>query len=118
MYNSLDNYNDEYDTYESYSVYDVDSGMELNDDIATGIIAGTLAVSGIFFFLIIISALVINILTIIGEWKIFTKAKKPGWASLIPIYNNWVLFESAKLEGAMSLICLVFPPFIYLYYIT
>ncbi|MDC0271096.1 DUF5684 domain-containing protein, partial [Akkermansiaceae bacterium] len=26
-------------------------------------------------------------------WKIFTKAGKPGWASIIPIYNVIVLLE-------------------------
>jgi hypothetical protein len=28
-------------------------------------------------------------------WKVFTKAGKPGWASLIPIYNTIVLLEIA-----------------------
>jgi len=28
-------------------------------------------------------------------WKIFVKAGKPGWASLIPIYNYVVLLEIA-----------------------
>jgi hypothetical protein len=36
---------------------------------------------------------VISILEIIGLWKIFTKAGKPGWASIIPIYNFIVLLE-------------------------
>jgi hypothetical protein len=26
-------------------------------------------------------------------WRVFTKAGKPGWASLIPIYNTVVLLE-------------------------
>ena len=30
---------------------------------------------------------------IVAFWKIFTKAGKPGWASLIPIYNTVVLLE-------------------------
>jgi hypothetical protein len=37
--------------------------------------------------------LVISILSIIGLWKIFTKAGKPGWASIIPIYNLYVLLQ-------------------------
>lgn len=28
-----------------------------------------------------------------GWWKIFTKAGKPGWAAIIPIYNLIVLLE-------------------------
>jgi hypothetical protein len=26
-------------------------------------------------------------------WKVYTKAGKPGWAVLIPIYNTYVLLE-------------------------
>lgn len=35
----------------------------------------------------------ISIVYIIAEWKIYTKAGKPGWATLIPIYNVIVLLE-------------------------
>ena len=34
-----------------------------------------------------IAGLVILVLTIIAEWRIFTKAGQSGWKSLIPIYN-------------------------------
>ncbi len=33
------------------------------------------------------------ILYIASVWVIFTKAKKPGWAALIPIYDLIVFFE-------------------------
>ena len=29
-------------------------------------------------------------------WKVFTKAGKPGWAAIIPIYNMIVLLEVTK----------------------
>lgn len=32
-------------------------------------------------------------LLVVSEWKIFTKANKPGWACLIPIYSTLVLLE-------------------------
>lgn len=35
----------------------------------------------------------IFVLVIAGFWKLFEKAGKPGWASLIPIYNVIVMFE-------------------------
>lgn len=35
--------------------------------------------------------LVILVLSIVACWKVFTKAGKPGWASIIPIYNIYVL---------------------------
>ena len=41
----------------------------------------------------IITYLLVVVLYIIAEWKIFTKAGKPGWAVLIPIYNVIVMLE-------------------------
>ena len=43
--------------------------------------------------LIILIYIAIILLLIISQWKIFTKANKPGWASLIPIYNGLVLLQ-------------------------
>ncbi len=37
--------------------------------------------------------LVVWVLIIISFWKIFEKAGKPGWASIIPIYNIIILLE-------------------------
>ena len=42
-----------------------------------------------------IVGLVIGILVIAGMWKVFTKAGKPGWAAIIPIYNVVVLLQIA-----------------------
>lgn len=39
--------------------------------------------------------LAIFVLIIAGLWKVFTKAGKPGWAAIIPIYNFIVLLEIA-----------------------
>lgn len=43
------------------------------------------------FLLIIYFAVII--LSIVGLWIVFQKAGKPGWASIIPIYNMVVLLE-------------------------
>ncbi|MEO6524730.1 MAG: DUF5684 domain-containing protein [Mucilaginibacter sp.] len=37
--------------------------------------------------------LFIWVICIAGVWKVFTKAGKPGWAAIIPIYNVIVLLE-------------------------
>jgi len=37
--------------------------------------------------------LLVLLITVIGMWKVFTKAGKPGWAAIIPIYNLIVLIE-------------------------
>lgn len=53
--------------------------------------AGAAAVGG-FMMLI---WLAIMVLVVAGLWKTFTKAGKPGWAAIIPIYNLIVLLEIA-----------------------
>jgi hypothetical protein len=37
--------------------------------------------------------LAILVLAIVGLWKVFQKAGKPGWAAIIPIYNLIVLLQ-------------------------
>ncbi len=44
----------------------------------------------------VIVPLVIVLVMIISGWKIFTKAGKPGWAVIIPIYNIIVLLQIVK----------------------
>jgi hypothetical protein len=39
--------------------------------------------------------LVLFVIVIAGFWKTFEKAGKPGWASIVPIYNIMVLLEIA-----------------------
>ncbi|MBK5257874.1 MAG: signal peptidase I [Vicinamibacteria bacterium] len=47
------------------------------------------AFGGLFGFL----SLVFFLLMVVAMWKIFVKAGKPGWASIIPIYNLIVMLE-------------------------
>ncbi len=37
--------------------------------------------------------LVISLVMLIAMWKVYTKAGKPGWAVIIPIYNVLVMLE-------------------------
>ncbi len=55
----------------------------------TAAAAGMLAFMGAYTVVV----LIIAVLLIVAMWKIFTKAGKPGWASIIPIYNTIVLLE-------------------------
>jgi hypothetical protein len=55
-----------------------------------------------------IFGLLIAILVIAGFWKVFTKAGKPGWAALIPIYNLIVLLQIAG-KPVWWLLLLVIP---------
>lgn len=43
--------------------------------------------------IIIVIYLAIIILMIASMWTIFSKAGKPGWAAIVPIYNFIVLLE-------------------------
>ena len=57
---------------------------------------GIAALSGImliFVLIIMIIAIAAGILQIVAMWKLFNKAGKPGWASIVPVYNIIVLFE-------------------------
>jgi hypothetical protein len=42
---------------------------------------------------------VLAIIAIVSMWKIFTKAGKPGWASIIPVYNAIVLLQIVGYSG-------------------
>lgn len=37
--------------------------------------------------------LALIVLSIIANWKIFSKAGQPGWASLVPFYNKYISFK-------------------------
>ncbi len=50
------------------------------------------AMGGAFIFFTIIYLAVIVLLIVCG-WKIFEKAGKPGWASIVPIYSIIVMLE-------------------------
>ena len=52
--------------------------------------AGIFAAMGFAFFLVWFA---IMALIIVSMWKVFSKAGKPGWAAIIPIYNMIVLLE-------------------------
>ena len=51
--------------------------------------------------------LVVAIVSIVALWKIFQKAGKPGWASILPVYNSWVLFELVGYPGWWALLTLI-----------
>lgn len=54
-----------------------------------------------------ILVLVIAVIMIVANWKIFTKAGKPGWASIVPFYNMYVMYEIAGMNGWMFLLTFI-----------
>jgi hypothetical protein len=58
------------------------------------VVAKAGAVIGGLFVLVLVLVCVVVLLVLLGAmWKIFTKAGKPGWACLIPIYNYFMYCE-------------------------
>lgn len=51
--------------------------------------------------------LIVAIVTIIGMWKVFEKAGKPGWRSIIPFLNMYDLMEIAGYNGWYFLIAFI-----------
>lgn len=58
-------------------------------------LTGALAAMGLFFWIL---SMALSILMIVSLWKIFKKAGKPGWASIVPIYNIYIMCEIAEKE--------------------
>ena len=64
------------------------------------------SMAGIGFFLLV--ELAIFALVIAGLWKLFAKAGRPGWASIIPIYNIIVMQDIVGRE-AWKIVLLLIP---------
>lgn len=73
----------------------------------TNIDPSTAVAIGIIISIIVIIYLIFNVISIIAMWKLFTKANKPGWASIIPIYNAIVLFQIVGLNPLLLLLFLI-----------
>ncbi len=59
---------------------------------------------------ILVVELVFLAVVIVGLWKLFEKAGKPGWAAIIPVYNSCMLIDIAG--KPIWWILLMFIPFV------
>jgi hypothetical protein len=66
--------------------------------------------SALFGLGFILVYLVVIVVLIAAMWKVFQKAGRPGWASIVPLYNVWVMFEIAGKPGWWALLLLI--PFV------
>ncbi len=73
-------------------------------------LTGAIAAMGLFFWLL---SMALGVLMIVSLWKIFKKAGKPGWASIVPIYNIYIMCEIAEKEWWYVLLSCV--PFVNIY---
>ncbi len=73
-------------------------------------LTGAIATMGLFFLILIT---ILCVLMIASLWKIFKKTGKPGWASIVPIYNIYIMCEIAEKEWWYVLLSCV--PFVNIY---
>lgn len=64
--------------------------------------------------ILVLVYLALIVLLVASQWKIFTKAGKPGWACIIPIYSAIVLLEIVKKPTWWFIMFLI--PFVNIYY--
>lgn len=72
--------------YENFGIENIENIDFSFLGVAVGVV---LIIIGFFLFI----GLILKILEIVGFWKIFKKANKPGWASIVPFYNTYVKCE-------------------------
>ena len=70
----------------------------------------------ILFLITWLMGLAIAICSVIGLWKIFTKAGKPGWAAIVPVYNMIVLLEIVGRPAWWVLFA--FAPFVNIFFLV
>lgn len=58
----------------------------------------------------VIVGIVLGVISIVALWKVFQKAKQPGWAAIIPIYNIYILLKVVGRPGWWILLYLI--PFV------
>lgn len=82
--------------------FEVNYNYDLGSSSGTGSLGGLFLMSGI-----------LSLVMIVSQWKIFTKAGKPGWASIVPVYNMIVMIQIADLS--LVYLLLFFVPFANIY---
>jgi hypothetical protein len=55
----------------------------------------------------------IAVIALVSQWRIFQKSGRPGWASIVPIYNFYILLKIVGKPGWWML--LFFIPFVNIY---
>ncbi len=60
-----------------------------------------------FFGFGIVLGILVATLVIIAQWKIYTKAGRPGWACLIPVYSDITMLKICKMSPWLLLLNLL-----------
>lgn len=71
----------------------------MNDAAVAAMAAGSIVYSLI--------VLAIAIVVLVGLWKVFEKAGKPGWGAIVPFYNLYCLFDMTFGTGWLFLLMFI-----------
>ena len=77
-------------------MYDMYGDMAHTTTVGGG---GLAAMMGAFMGIWLVFYLVILAVLIVSQWKVFSKAGKPGWAALVPFYNLYIMIKVAGMSG-------------------
>ena len=61
----------------------------------------------VYLLAVLFVALVLSVLLLIAQWRIFSRGGCPGWAVLVPFYNIYCLFKLLFGNGWLFLFLLV-----------
>ncbi len=75
----------------------------MEDEASTFIFAGMMLFIIFIAFLVLISVAIVTI----AQWKILSKAGRPGWAAIVPFYGQWLLLELVGFPGWLSVLVLI-----------
>lgn len=73
----------------------------MNDDLFVSAVFAGLSAGYVIVYLAVI------IVALVGMWKMFEKAGKPGWAAIVPFYNFYCLYDMAFGNGWLFLLMFV-----------
>lgn len=96
-----------------YDAYDYGYDIDVYASSSSSSIS---ALDGVVLWMLILAvtlSLIVSVVTLVGLWKTFTKAGKPGWAAIVPIYNLITMLEIAG--RPVWWIILTFIPFANIY---
>ena len=71
--------------------------------------AGAAIAGGVLLVFFLIYFAIIAVM-VVSMWKLFTKAGKPGWAAIVPIYNTIIMLEISG-RPVWWLLLMMFVPF-------
>lgn len=89
--------------YSSYDISQYATGIDYYSQYSDAAMANAAmstvgAALGAMMGVYMIIAIAVAVLQIVSMWRIFSKAGKDGWKSLIPIYNSVILFKISGLS--------------------